>query len=154
MHLTNTEALSEGMFNCIALWKMQKKMPLGVTSPMLISSIMLQWHEVWNQLAHLKSRAAVEAGDHSRLALNCLWFHTALQAWMGNKKHLPSQDEAEGEGARALIAPCDSATDLQPISWQLGRKQTLCVGGDGKQQLQVSWAVQHEGLFSKMIVEI
>lgn len=66
----------------------------------------------------------------------------------------PWADEADGGRARALIAPCDSATGLQPISWQHGRKLTLRVGDDGKQQLQVSWAVQHKGIFSKMILKI
>lgn len=53
-----------------------------------------------------------------------------------------------GRKATALIAPCDSATDVQPISWQQSRKVTLSAEGDGKQQLQVSGAVQHRGSFS------
>lgn len=56
---------------------------------------------------------------------------------------------ADGGRAAALIAPCDSATGVQPISWQQSRKVTLCAGGDGKQQLQVSGAVQHRGSFSR-----
>lgn len=103
----------------------EMKQLLGVTELTFVSSFMSQWHNELIQLAHLNMNAAMAPGENCSVVLNCLRFHISVQMWMTKQNNVSWADEAYGGRATALIAPCDSATSLQPISWQLARKLTL-----------------------------